>query len=73
MLQKVLKFAYYAVSVLVCKIMLFYSNFARNYPSTIRQGLPQVLCGTYSDPVPHSFWQWSIAIPDRLFRLQGAE
>ena len=38
MLQKVLKFANYAVAVLVKKIMLFCSNYAKNYASTIRQG-----------------------------------
>ena len=38
MLQKVLKFAIYAVAVLVKKIMLFCSNYAKNYASTIRQG-----------------------------------
>jgi len=35
MLQKVLKFANYAVAVLVKKIMLFCSNYAKNYASTI--------------------------------------
>ena len=39
MLQKVLKFANYAVAVLVKKIMLFCSNYAKNYASIIRQGL----------------------------------
>ena len=39
MLQKVLKFANYAVAVLVQKIMLFCSNYAKNYASTIGQGL----------------------------------
>ena len=39
MLQKVLKFANYAVAVLVYKIMLFCSNYAKNYANTIRQGL----------------------------------
>ena len=39
MLQKVLKFANYAVAVLVLKIMLFCSNYAKNYASTVRQGL----------------------------------
>ena len=39
MLQKVLKIAKYAAAVLVCKIMLFCSNYAKNYASTIRQGL----------------------------------
>ena len=39
MLQKVLKFANYAVAVLVKKIMLFCSSYAKNYASTIRQGL----------------------------------
>ena len=39
MLQKMLKFANYAVAVLVWKIMLFCSNYAKNYASTIRQGL----------------------------------
>ena len=39
MLQKVLKFANDAVAVLVKKIMLFCSNYAKNYASTIRQGL----------------------------------
>ena len=38
MLQKVLKFANYAVAVLV-----FCSNFAQNYPSTIHQGLNGIL------------------------------
>ena len=38
MLQKVLKFANYAVAVLVKNIMLFCSNYAKNYASTIRQG-----------------------------------
>ena len=36
MLQKVLKFAYYAVAVLIWKIMLFCSYYAKNYNSTIR-------------------------------------
>ena len=35
--QKVLKFANYAVAVLVLKIMLSCSNYAKNYASTIRQ------------------------------------
>ena len=39
MLQKVLKFANYAEAVLVWKIMLFCSNYAKHYASTIRQGL----------------------------------
>ena len=39
MLQKVLKFANYAVAVLVLKIMLSCSNYAKNYASTIRQCL----------------------------------
>ena len=39
MLQKVLKFANYAVAVLVEKIMLFCSSNAKNYASTIRQDL----------------------------------
>ena len=39
MLQKVLKFANYAVVVLVLKIMLSCSNYAKNYASTIRQCL----------------------------------
>ena len=39
MLQKVLTFANYAAAVLVCKIMLFCSNYAKHYASTIRQGL----------------------------------
>ena len=39
MLQKVLRFANYAVAVLVLKIMLFCSNYAKNYASTVRQGL----------------------------------
>ena len=39
MLQKVLKYANYAVAVLVEKIMLFCFNYAKNYASTIRQGL----------------------------------
>ena len=33
MLQKVLKFANYAVAVLVKKIVLFCSNYAQNYAS----------------------------------------
>ena len=39
MLQKVLKFANYAVAVLVLKIILSCSNYAKNYASTIRQCL----------------------------------
>ena len=39
MLQKVLKFAYYAMVMLSKKIILFCSNYAKNYASTIRQGL----------------------------------
>ena len=39
MLQKVLKFANYSVAVLVKKIMLFCSSYAKNYASTIRQGV----------------------------------
>ena len=40
MLRKLLKFANYAVAVLVLKkIMLFCSNYAKNYASTIRQDL----------------------------------
>ena len=39
MLQKVLKFANYAVEVLVEKIMLFCFNYTKNYACTIRQGL----------------------------------
>ena len=39
MLQKVLKFANYAVAKLVLKIMLSCSNYAKNYASTIRQCL----------------------------------
>ena len=39
MLQKVLKLADHDEAVLVCKIMLFCSNYAKNYASTIRQGL----------------------------------
>ena len=38
MLQKVRKFANYAEAVLVWKIMLLFSNYAKNYASTIRQG-----------------------------------
>ena len=37
MLQKVLNFANYAVAMLVLKIMLSCSNYAKNYASTIRQ------------------------------------
>ena len=43
MLQKVLKFANYAVAVLVLKIMHSCSNYAKNYASTIRQCLPLTL------------------------------
>ena len=39
MLQKVLKFANYAVAGLVEKIMLFCSNYAKHYTTTIRQCL----------------------------------
>ena len=39
MLQKVLKFANYAVEVLVEKIMLFFFFYAKNHACTIRQGL----------------------------------
>ena len=39
MLQKVLKFANYAVAVLVLKIMLSCTNYAKSYASTIRQCL----------------------------------
>ena len=39
MIQKVLKFANYAVAVLVLKIMLSCPNYAKNYASTIRQCL----------------------------------
>ena len=39
MLQKMLKFANYALAVLVLKIMLSCSNYAKNYASTIRQCL----------------------------------
>ena len=39
MLQKVLKFANYAVAVRVLKIMLSLSNYAKNYASTIRRCL----------------------------------
>ena len=39
MLQKVLKFANYAVEVLVEKNMLFCFNYAKNYACKIRQGL----------------------------------
>ena len=41
MLQKMLKFANYAAAVLVYKIMLFCSNYAKNYASTFRQGQAQ--------------------------------
>ncbi len=41
MLQKVLKIANYAVAVLVLQIMLFCSNYAKNYASTIHQSLLQ--------------------------------
>ena len=44
MLQKVLKFANYAVAVLVLKIMLSCSNYAKNYASTIRQCLLATAC-----------------------------
>ncbi len=39
MLQKVVKIANYAVAVLVSQIMLFSSNYAKNYASTIYQSL----------------------------------
>ncbi len=39
MLQKVLKIANYAVAVLVSQIMLFSSNYAKNYASTIYKSL----------------------------------
>ena len=42
MLQKVLKFVNYAVAVLVLKIMLSCSNYAKNYASTIRQCLAEI-------------------------------
>ncbi len=39
MLQKVPKIANYAVAVLVSQIMLFSSNYAKNYASTIYKSL----------------------------------
>ena len=40
--QKVLKSASYAVELLVLKNMLFFSNYAKNYASTIRHAYPVV-------------------------------
>ena len=39
MFQKVLKFANYALAVLVSKLMLFSFIYTKDYASTIRQGL----------------------------------
>ena len=55
--QKVLKSASYAVELLVLKNMLFFSNYAKNYASTIRHAYPVVTHSAHFRYKVHFVWE----------------
>ena len=68
MLQKVLKFANYAVAVLVLKIMLSCSNYAKTYASTIRQYLLAICYKISYDPFRENW-----AIPSKYLLKKSVD